>query len=433
MTAQDISPTGETAPTLAELEKVIEDGLATFLAVGTALVRIRDERLYQEAGYDTFDRYCRERWDMSGSHAYRLMDASEVVRELPPTALQPANEAQARELKVVEPEARAAVMQEASEATGGKPTAHAVRVAAARRGRDKPTWASYAGTVFDRQAELRRLNAETKAGLSATEAPTGKQLDELPVGLRLAVEATAAEIAKGTLPEGFGDRVWSAAWMACDGKRPTLTKYDEVKGELAKEIEEAGTRAAALALEVPAPTAEQLAALDGSGHDWPAIYRTCWVHHASTGQRAAGYDPSAASIENVIKRLQLGHFTAVTTGELTAAPGPAPEPEVSEEMLAELITSARPAAIPARRPQQADAERPAESEWACLCGAPAAEDPGTCCPGHNYIVELLEEIEAALSLPAPPPPLHLLPGWQSGAWESIVAALDEYVKRATCG
>ena len=95
----------ETAPTLAELEKVIEDGLATFLAVGTALVRIRDERLYQEAGYDTFDRYCRERWDMSGSHAYRLMDASEVVRELPPTALQPANEAQARELKVVEPEA----------------------------------------------------------------------------------------------------------------------------------------------------------------------------------------------------------------------------------------------------------------------------------------------------------------------------------------
>ena len=57
-------------------------------------------------------------------------------------------------------------MQEASEATGGKPTAHAVKVAAARRGPDKPTWASTPSADRGR-AEL-RLNAETKAGLSAT-------------------------------------------------------------------------------------------------------------------------------------------------------------------------------------------------------------------------------------------------------------------------
>lgn len=125
------SPVGE-GSALTECEAIIQDGMTTFLAVGNALVRIRDEQLYLGGGYTSFDQYCRERWDMSGSHAYRLIDASETVRELPPGTPLPANEAQARELKVVAPEARAEVMQEASEATGGNLTAKAITDAATK-------------------------------------------------------------------------------------------------------------------------------------------------------------------------------------------------------------------------------------------------------------------------------------------------------------
>ena len=128
-----LSPTGETTTALAECEAIIQDGMETFLAVGNALVRIRDAQLYTEVGYTSFDQYCRERWGMSGSHAYRLIDASEVVRELPPGTPPPVNEAQARELKSIAPEDRAEVMEEAARQTGGKPTAAAVKHAAARR------------------------------------------------------------------------------------------------------------------------------------------------------------------------------------------------------------------------------------------------------------------------------------------------------------
>ena len=76
---------------------------------------------------------------MSGSHAYRLIDASEVVRELPEGTPAPVNEAQARELAKVPPEDRAEVMKEASQATGGKPTAAAVKAAATKREAEKRT------------------------------------------------------------------------------------------------------------------------------------------------------------------------------------------------------------------------------------------------------------------------------------------------------
>ena len=49
--------------TLAECEDVINRGLATFVEVGNALLRIRDERLYR-AEFGTFEAYCRQRWQM---------------------------------------------------------------------------------------------------------------------------------------------------------------------------------------------------------------------------------------------------------------------------------------------------------------------------------------------------------------------------------
>ncbi len=77
-----------------ELEAVIERGLTTFVEVGNALMRIRDERLYRE-NHRTFDQYCRERWGWSRQRSHQLIGAARVstIVDSPP-----ANEAQAREL-----------------------------------------------------------------------------------------------------------------------------------------------------------------------------------------------------------------------------------------------------------------------------------------------------------------------------------------------
>jgi hypothetical protein len=90
---------------LAELETAIEHGLQTFIEVGNALMEIRDSRLYREQ-FGTFEDYCRDRWGMERRHAYRLIDAADVVNNvsnwthLPP----PTNEAQARPLAGLTPQ-----------------------------------------------------------------------------------------------------------------------------------------------------------------------------------------------------------------------------------------------------------------------------------------------------------------------------------------
>ena len=62
--------------TLAECEKVVERGLATFVVVGEALARIRDGRLYRES-HKTFEAYCDERWGMSRPRAYQFIAAAD--------------------------------------------------------------------------------------------------------------------------------------------------------------------------------------------------------------------------------------------------------------------------------------------------------------------------------------------------------------------
>ena len=65
---------------LEQLEGVIERGLSTFYEVGRALMRIRDEQLYEKVrGIATFESYCSERWGMSRMHAHRLIDSCMVV------------------------------------------------------------------------------------------------------------------------------------------------------------------------------------------------------------------------------------------------------------------------------------------------------------------------------------------------------------------
>lgn len=78
---------------LLGLEAVIERGLATFVEVGQALMRIRDERKYKDAGWLTFEEYCRNRWGWDRSRAYQIIDAAKMS-----TVVDIETERQAREL-----------------------------------------------------------------------------------------------------------------------------------------------------------------------------------------------------------------------------------------------------------------------------------------------------------------------------------------------
>jgi hypothetical protein len=112
--------------TLAELEEVIKRGRDAFIEVAEALKTIREGRLYRDT-HATFEDYVRDRWSMSGAYAYQQMNAGKTVKELPPGTPKPQNEGQARELAKVPEEARPLVMEKATEATGGKLTAAAIK------------------------------------------------------------------------------------------------------------------------------------------------------------------------------------------------------------------------------------------------------------------------------------------------------------------
>jgi SAM-dependent methyltransferase len=122
---------------LMEHEKVIEQGLATFVEVGCALVRIRDGKKYRATGYATFEDYCRQRWGFSDGYARRLMLSAEIVGELetvPMGTVSPTAERQVRPLaKLPEPERADAWVEAVELANGDVPTAAAVAEVVDRR------------------------------------------------------------------------------------------------------------------------------------------------------------------------------------------------------------------------------------------------------------------------------------------------------------
>jgi hypothetical protein len=115
---------------LQQLESVIERGLRGFFEAGRALSQIRDSKLYRQK-HESFEDYCRERWQISKSRAYELMNASSVVAQLSATAeVLPENEAQVRPLTRLEPEQRSEAWESAQTLAGGTPTAAVVTRAA---------------------------------------------------------------------------------------------------------------------------------------------------------------------------------------------------------------------------------------------------------------------------------------------------------------
>jgi len=114
---------------LADCEALIERGWLAFVEVGQALATIRNGRLYREQ-YKTFDDYCRGKWQYARAHAYRLIGAAEVIRNLSPIGdiPTPLHEAQVRPLIGLPPDqAREAWKKAVAEAGHGIVTAKLVK------------------------------------------------------------------------------------------------------------------------------------------------------------------------------------------------------------------------------------------------------------------------------------------------------------------
>jgi phage N-6-adenine-methyltransferase len=98
--------------TLHHCEATIERGLHSFVTLGAALGRIRDERLYR-ASHSTFEAYCRERWDMTRHYANNLIAAASIMHDIESletiVSKLPTTEAQVRPLRRLSPEERRAV------------------------------------------------------------------------------------------------------------------------------------------------------------------------------------------------------------------------------------------------------------------------------------------------------------------------------------
>lgn len=93
------------------MEMIIERGKRAFLEVGTALMTIRDSRLYR-VEYKTFEDYCQTRWGFGLSFANHQIRSVEVVKQIG-TIVPIPNEGTAREFVSVPEEDRPAIAETA--------------------------------------------------------------------------------------------------------------------------------------------------------------------------------------------------------------------------------------------------------------------------------------------------------------------------------
>lgn len=111
---------------LERCERIIDHGLRTFFEVGTALIKIRELRLYRTE-YATFEEYCQQRWELKQSRAYQFIDAARTLTTLQSSTIGgtlPTNERQIRPLTRLEPEQQREAWQRAIQtAPDGRVTA----------------------------------------------------------------------------------------------------------------------------------------------------------------------------------------------------------------------------------------------------------------------------------------------------------------------
>lgn len=112
---------------LKDCEAIISRGLETFTEVASALLLIRDKKLYLQT-HDTFEEYCRQRWSMSARRTYQLIAAKDVADRVLSAGLPaPENEAVARALSVVPKDEQIRIWDSAIKYFKGRVTAASLR------------------------------------------------------------------------------------------------------------------------------------------------------------------------------------------------------------------------------------------------------------------------------------------------------------------
>ncbi len=120
--------------------EVIGKNIQGFYELGMALMEIRDQKYYKSFwGYDTFETYCREEWEISRMYAHYQIEASRVVLNVNNCLQIPATESQARPLTFLEPKEQKEVWEMAVEtAPDGKITAkHVAKTVEEYKGKEE--------------------------------------------------------------------------------------------------------------------------------------------------------------------------------------------------------------------------------------------------------------------------------------------------------
>ena len=105
---------------LEQCEETIRKGLKTFFVVGSALVTIRDLRLYR-ASHPTFESYCQQRWGIGRRYAWKVIGAAERVNLLPSgeNVAKPTSEFQVRPFLKLDPKVFPKAWEETLKRAGG--------------------------------------------------------------------------------------------------------------------------------------------------------------------------------------------------------------------------------------------------------------------------------------------------------------------------
>lgn len=149
--------------TLMEHEKNIEQGQVAMLDMAYSFEFIREEKMYQAAGFKSFGAYCHERWDLTRRHVDQVIEAGRLVKEMRTTVLIPTHESQVRPLKALPPNDRAAAWEDAvNDADGEQPTAKQVKDAVQRRQPPKPEHpARFSDPILEQAAAHLRETGQT--------------------------------------------------------------------------------------------------------------------------------------------------------------------------------------------------------------------------------------------------------------------------------
>lgn len=84
---------------LERLEGIIRENVGTFYEIGDSLTKIRVNKYYHKGlRFETFEEYCKKRWDFASRYAERLIASVKVIENMRPIGRIPETESQVRPL-----------------------------------------------------------------------------------------------------------------------------------------------------------------------------------------------------------------------------------------------------------------------------------------------------------------------------------------------